>query len=142
MYATPYTPKFGEFAFFYGKDEDRFNEGANKMPEEVDIAISHGPPAFPDFDGYKLDVSKSGEHCGCEKLAKALERVRPRLACFGHIHEGRGAAVMDWKATELWSEVDALDNSVVPLSGKGYQTVMVNAAVYGDGNGWLVEFET
>lgn len=48
---------------------------------------------------------------------------------------------MNWKARELWSDVDASDTSVVTLSGKGDQTVVVNTAVYSDGNGWLVEFE-
>jgi Icc-related predicted phosphoesterase len=141
VYASPYTPKFRTFASLYGKDDDRFNEGAHKMQEDVDIVISHGPPAFPPFEGYKLDVSERDEHCGCEKLAKALERVKPRLACFGHIHKGRGAATMDWKAGKLWSEVDAADQSVVPLSVKGDQTVLVNAAVFGEGRGWLVDFE-
>jgi hypothetical protein len=74
VYATPYTAKSGEIAFLFGKDEDRFSEGANKMPEDVDIVISHGPPTFSAFDGNKLDVSKRDEHCGCEQLTKALER--------------------------------------------------------------------
>lgn len=141
VYATPYTLKLGEFAFLYGKEEDRFNEGASKMPEGVDIVVSHGPPAFPVSEEYKLDMSKMGEHCGCEKLAKALERVRPRLACFGHIHEGRGAAVVDWDAKELWDDVGTCDRSVVSQSAKGVQTVLVNAAVFDDGKGWLLDFE-
>jgi len=125
----------------YDKDEDRFNEGANIMPEGVDIVMSHGPPAFSACKGYKLNVSKRDEHSGCEKLAKALERVKPKLACFGHIHKGRGAAIMDWEAGELWSEVDTSDISVVLLDGKGEQAVLVNAAVFGGGKGWLVKFE-
>jgi Icc-related predicted phosphoesterase len=32
----------------------------------------------------------AGEHVGCEALLAALERVRPRLHVFGHIHEGYG----------------------------------------------------
>ncbi|KAF1925342.1 uncharacterized protein M421DRAFT_399951 [Didymella exigua CBS 183.55] len=42
VYATPYTPKFGEFAFLYGDGEDRFNEGLSTMSKGVDIVISHG----------------------------------------------------------------------------------------------------
>ncbi|KAF3040075.1 hypothetical protein E8E12_005045 [Didymella heteroderae] len=140
--ATPYTPKFGEIAFLYGKDEDRFNEGLSKMPEGVDIGISNRPPAFPDFEGSKLNVSKRGEDCGCEKLVKALERVKLGLACFGHIQEGRGAAVMDWEAKELRSEGETSDRSVISLSGKDDQTILINAAVLGDERGWFVDLAT
>ena len=95
VYATPCTPAFGASAFLYGTKEDRFNYGPHKVPEGVDLMVAHGPPALPGLSGYDLDVSKRGEHCGCEKLAKALERVKPRLCCFGHIHEGCGAAKID-----------------------------------------------
>ncbi|UPX11259.1 uncharacterized protein EKO05_0001873 [Ascochyta rabiei] len=61
VYATPYTPRFGEFAFLYGEDEDRFNEGANVIAEGVDIVV---PPAFPMIPTYKLDINREGEHCG------------------------------------------------------------------------------
>lgn len=140
VYATPYTPKFGEFAFLYGEDEDRFNDGPNAMPEGVDIVISHGPPAFPAVSDYKLDVSKRGGHCGCEKLAKALERVRPRFACFGHIHEGRGAAKIDWISRDL-SETAGIPDIVVSSGSKGLQTTLINSAVFGDEAGWIVDFE-
>ena len=33
-----------------------------------------------------------GRGVGCEELGKAVERVRPRLHVFGHIHEGYGVA--------------------------------------------------
>jgi hypothetical protein len=64
------------------------------------------------------------------------------LVCFGHVHEGRGAATLSCKAGEMWNEVDAPDQSVVPLSSKGEQTALVNAAVFGDGRGWLFDYET
>ncbi|KAI8935047.1 hypothetical protein NX059_008711 [Plenodomus lindquistii] len=144
VYASPYTPAFGEFGFGYVGEEDRFNEGPNAMPEGVDIVISHGPPAFPTFADYRLDVRERGEHCGCEKLAKALERVRPRLACFGHIHERRGMATVKWGPKELergGEEVVEDGGTCVSRAREGSETVLVNAAVFGDGKGWLVDFE-
>ena len=138
VYATPYTPEFGEFAFSYGEEEDRFNNGPNKVPEGVDVVVSHGPPAFPGLDGYKLDVSERGEHCGCEKLAKALERVRPRLCCFGHIHGGRGAAKMDWVSWRL-GNASFGDEDTLDANGGGKETLLVNAAVKGDMKGWYVD---
>ncbi|KAJ4325873.1 hypothetical protein N0V94_000435 [Neodidymelliopsis sp. IMI 364377] len=111
VYATPYTPKFGEFAFLYEKGEDRFNEGMHIMPEGVDIVVSHGPPAFSAHSDYKLDVNRQGEHCGCEKLADAIRRARPKLCCFGHIHKGRGVIKMDWVTGKL-KEVVGSDQRV------------------------------
>jgi hypothetical protein len=138
VYATPYTPEFGEFAFLYGPEEDRFNDGPHKVPEGVDLVVSHGPPAFPGLSGYRLDVSERGEHCGCEKLAKALERVKPRLCCFGHIHEGCGAAKMDcvsWRLENAsFGDVNTLD-----AAGGGKETLLVNAAISGDMKGWYVD---
>lgn len=141
VYATPYTPKYGDFAFLYGKDDDRFNKGSNPVPEGVDILISHGPPALLNMNDYKLDVSKTLEHCGCEKLAKALERARPRLCCFGHIHEGRGTVKVNWAARTV---EDALLNdhqAMVKLSGKNIETVLVNAAIFDEKKEWQVDLE-
>ncbi|KAF3001848.1 hypothetical protein E8E13_004352 [Curvularia kusanoi] len=136
VYASPYTPAFGEFAFLYGTEEDRFNDGTYKLPEEVDLVITHGPPAFSGLAGYKLDVNKQGEHCGCEKLANALARARPRLCCFGHIHEGRGAAKIDWAS---WTLANGICEGRDKLAStrKDTETLLVNAAVSGDGEGWL-----
>lgn len=143
VYATPFTPKFGGFAFLYGEDEDRFNQGPGMVPEDVDILISHGPPSYPTLFDYKLDMNRRGEHCGCEKLSKALERARPRLACFGHIHEGRGAVRMNWADGKI--EHAEAGGAGINVSRAGEQgitkIVLVNAAVLGDGRGWLVNVE-
>jgi hypothetical protein len=32
VYASPYTPAFNDYAFAYGKDEDRFNDGISRIP--------------------------------------------------------------------------------------------------------------
>ena len=34
-----------------------------------------------------------GEDVGCEDLYKAIQRVKPKINCFGHIHEGYGTSV-------------------------------------------------
>ncbi len=51
VYASPYTPEFGGYAFGYGKEEGRFGrDGAeNPIPTrgdsegEIDIVMTHGP---------------------------------------------------------------------------------------------------
>ncbi|KAK3328609.1 Metallo-dependent phosphatase-like protein [Cercophora scortea] len=90
LYASPYTPDFGGFAFAYPPHEDRFSAAggaANPIPSGVDIVMTHGPP-LPISDRWQLDIGAGGEHCGCPKLWRAIERAKPVMHCFGHIHEG------------------------------------------------------
>ncbi len=54
-------------------------------PEGIDLLVLHSPPR-----GH-CDTSGSGEHLGSPALAAAIERIRPRAAVCGHIHESWGA---------------------------------------------------
>ena len=118
VYASPYTPEFCDWAFAYEiEGEDRFNDAGqtlegvggcagNPIPSRrprasgmedsgsgsgnVDIVITHGPP-------YKrLDPTASVPAVGCPLLLRAVMRARPKLCCFGHIHEGWGAERVRW----------------------------------------------
>ena len=102
IYASPYTPYFCDWAFAYGHHEDRFSESHNTargvesiasrpIPSfpNVDIVMTHGPPKGI------LDECGQG-HVGCPQLLRALRRVKPRMHCFGHIHEGSGIEIVDW----------------------------------------------
>lgn len=142
LYASPYTPAFKDFAFAYEADEDRFNKGLQPIPEGVDIVMSHGPPAFPGVAGYKLDVASNGSRCGCEKLAKAVRRKRPRLRCFGHIYEGRGVVKMGWLGERL-ERVEVVQESEIEAvkmrKENTGESILLNAAFFGDGKGWAVD---
>jgi len=72
IYVPPYTPAFGDFAFMYQPEEDRFNapRGANPVQSGVDIMMTHGPARGI------LDVCVNGS-VGCEMLLHAVQRVRP-----------------------------------------------------------------
>ncbi|TDH72941.1 hypothetical protein CCR75_003784 [Bremia lactucae] len=57
-----------------------------KVPADVDVLITHGPP-----HGI-LDLTFTGLHVGSETLLKeTMSRIRPRFHVFGHIHESYGA---------------------------------------------------
>lgn len=57
-----------------------------KMPADVDVLITHGPP-----NGV-LDKTFTGLRVGDEALLKeVVSRVRPQFHVFGHIHEAYGA---------------------------------------------------
>lgn len=58
-----------------------------KIPNNIDILISHGPPIGI------LDQNVEGSSCGSQALLNAIERIKPRLVIFGHIHEQGGKIV-------------------------------------------------
>ena len=47
--------------------------------------------------GIRDETFHGKEHVGCDHLRRAVKRCKPRIHCFGHIHEGWGAERMDWK---------------------------------------------
>jgi hypothetical protein len=85
FYGSPWSPEFCDWAFNAERGEQS-RAIWSKIPDDVDILITHGPP-----HGILDYVPRSKEHCGCEELLKVVkERVKPRLHIFGHIHETYG----------------------------------------------------
>lgn len=124
LYAIPYTPEFGGFAFGYEKEFDRFGLAAkNPIPNDIDIVVSHGPPALG-FTDFRLDVNSKKEHCGCEHLGRAIERSRPLLHCFGHLHEGYGAGIVSWDTKTYRAQQEKTVNLQ-----KRSDTLLVNGAM-------------
>ncbi|KAI4250399.1 MAG: hypothetical protein LQ352_005341 [Teloschistes flavicans] len=145
LYASPYTPSFGDWAFPYSDTEDRFNAvdatppNARAMPDHVDIVMTHGPPKGI------LDLCPQG-NVGCDKLLQAIRRVKPIMHCFGHIHEGHGLEVLDWKTpnaqdkalpiertsgdhVEIEYSAEGNSRSVGWNGRKGDSTLAVNASI-------------
>lgn len=176
IYTSPYQPEFCNMAFGYPRSVDRFNPpGAgveavfgpampaaeaglapdNPVPSfpGVDIMLTHGPPK-----GIMDEVAGSGA-VGCTHLNHAATRARPRLHCFGHIHEGYGARRVYWplgvtrpiaqdKEVEMQNRhayVDVSRDGERPLK-YGEETLFVNAAImtksYVPTNApWVVDIE-
>lgn len=78
---TPVIP-YMAFAVERGAASRKFWD---RIPEHTDVLITHGPP-FRILD--KEHILDS--HIGCEQLTKAIQRVRPALHVFGHVHGGYG----------------------------------------------------
>ncbi|KAK1052138.1 hypothetical protein LTR12_014268 [Friedmanniomyces endolithicus] len=121
VYASPYTPEYGDTGFAYRVDEDRFNapsaglSDARNIAEQpvpsftgsevpVDVLLTHGPPLG------NLSQTISEQDAGCPHLLWALMRCRPLLHCFGHIHEGWGAEIVQW--SEKADEITAASTSI------------------------------
>ncbi|KAI1745697.1 ser/Thr protein phosphatase family protein [Xylaria scruposa] len=102
VYASPYTPSEGGNGFQYSpKTGHQFDIGG-----QVDVVITHGPP-----HGI-MDFAQS-RRAGCPSLFAAVARARPRLHCFGHIHEGWGAKLVAWRSQvrEQPSHFTDIDNN-------------------------------
>lgn len=96
VYASPFTPSLsGDWGFQYHP-----NDGHNfEIPVTVDIVITHGPPKGI------LDRT-DGRYAGCPRLFQAVARAKPRLHCFGHIHERWGGKLVTWmKSNNLSNSV-------------------------------------
>jgi len=55
----------------------------------VVISDTHGSA------GGILDQTIEGDRVGCEELAKAIKKIRPKFHICGHIHEGYGTFDLD-----------------------------------------------
>jgi len=98
FWGTPWTNNFGDWAFMTRPEwqEAKFRQ----IPKDTDVLISHGPPKGvldqcekPNFewdDGYTPRSKTTTEHAGSAQLRDILERRKPRIVAFGHIHEGYG----------------------------------------------------
>jgi Icc-related predicted phosphoesterase len=83
IYGSPWCPELSGFAYYASKDQ--LIERWKKIPEGIDILVTHTPPY-----GF-LDIPTSGGmHLGCPHLRNELNRIRPRLHVFGHIHASHG----------------------------------------------------
>ncbi|KAI0531679.1 ser/Thr protein phosphatase family protein [Xylaria digitata] len=102
VYTSPCTPsEGGGNAFQYHPDTGHeFAIGA-----DTDIVTTHGPPLGI------MDRTYRGR-AGCADLFEGVARARPRLHCFGHIHEDWGAKLVAWRwySTENPPYVTDIDN--------------------------------
>ena len=115
--------------------------------------LTHGPPQGV------LDETVVGEKVGCDHLLRAVTRCKPRLHCFGHIHEGWGAGRIEW-STKSFEQVEtvkpqAFNNrcAAVDVSEAGerplkwgQETLFVNASImdvhYNPTNApWVVDID-
>jgi len=82
FWGSPYTPRFGDWAFM--KDRSKINSVWEEIPEAVDVVVTHGPP-YGVLDA-TYTRSNTTELVGCRALMKQLARRQVKFVLFGHIH--------------------------------------------------------
>ncbi|XP_028417628.1 metallophosphoesterase domain-containing protein 1-like isoform X2 [Dendronephthya gigantea] len=82
IYGSPWTPAFRDWAFNEERG-DAIDEIWKKIPKDIDILVTHGPPLG------RCDVVAFGRsHAGCANLLDRVQNhIKPRYHIFGHIHE-------------------------------------------------------
>ena len=91
FWLSPWSNTFGRWAWM--QDPKELAEVYAKIPDDVDIIVSHQPPygygdkVPPQY--IRLNDDPSG-HVGSKELLRTIDRVQPKFVICGHIHDGRG----------------------------------------------------
>lgn len=86
IYGSPWQPEFCNWAFNLPRGKE-LEKKWDKIPRDTDVLITHGPPY-----GILDTVRKSdrANHLGCEELRLVVDRIKPKIHVFGHIHGSFG----------------------------------------------------
>ncbi|KAF8893323.1 Metallo-dependent phosphatase-like protein [Infundibulicybe gibba] len=134
VYGSPWTPKHGNFAFQYPRDQGAALWAS--LPTGIDVLVTHGPPrGHLDHTGY-----------GCDALLDALWCVKPAVMICGHIHAGRGMERLEWDEPQrAWEVVAKGKNNWAGWASvrslvfeKGQASWILNCAVVGGARDQLV----
>jgi len=94
FWGSPWQPEFNNWAFNLPRGKELAEKWA-LIPDDIDVLITHGPPQgiFDECPAWRPPRrrGKNTENAGCADLMKAVQRVKPKVHCFGHIHEGGGS---------------------------------------------------
>lgn len=83
IYGTPWCTIFGNWAFM--RKNDILYEKYSRMPENVDILITHDVP-YNCNDVIIEDVRWAGQHLGNIPLQEIIQIKKPKNLCCGHLH--------------------------------------------------------
>lgn len=85
IYGSPVTPTFNNW--FFMCDRGKIHRYWDAIEPDTDILITHGPP-YGVLD-WSDDTAHTNSQKGCKALMKAVDRIKPLLHVFGHIHNGK-----------------------------------------------------
>jgi Icc-related predicted phosphoesterase len=88
IWGSAYTPAFCQWAFQtdpYGEEGPDPEEVWSKVPEGVDLLLTHGP-SFGHLD----TPGGQSNHVGCPYLMRHIQRIKPKIQVSGHIHGSHG----------------------------------------------------
>lgn len=87
FYGSPWTPIFFDWAFML--DEEGLKERYDRIPNDTDVLITHGP-AYGILDQVYKTNGDFDKNVGSFALKEAIKRIQPKIHVCGHIHCGFG----------------------------------------------------
>jgi Icc-related predicted phosphoesterase len=110
LWGSPWTPWFYDWAFNaprHDSEEAFLEERYAAVGDDTDVLLVHGPPR-----GFG-DLTYRDQRVGSSALLRLVDRVRPALCVFGHIHEARGS----WtRGSSILANVSAVDLQYRPVA--------------------------
>lgn len=106
IYGSPWTCRYYDWAFNLDRGP-QIKEKWDMIPNGIDILVTHGPPF-----GHG-DRTDAGHYVGCQDLLRAVERIKPKLHIFGHIHEGYG---ISYNADTVFINASICDRTYRPVN--------------------------
>lgn len=85
IYGTPFSQYFGNWAFM--TNDEGLRNVYSKIPEEVDILLSHGAPTLNEA-GIIHQGYQKGKDAGIQELTNAVNARAIKYILCGHIHSG------------------------------------------------------
>jgi Icc-related predicted phosphoesterase len=81
FYGSPWTPSYHGV---FNASETQLFDKYNNISNSVDVLITHGPPRGI------LDKTSTNKHIGSKALLGALNKIKPKVHVFGHVHFSYG----------------------------------------------------
>lgn len=86
FWGSPWCPDLKKWAFY--ADHNTLIEKFNKIPNNVDVLLTHCPPKINDYGRVLEQGFNYLKNFGCQELADIVEEKKPKLHIFGHVHSG------------------------------------------------------
>lgn len=88
FYGTPWVPIIN-YHWAYEADSYTLMEKFEKIPDGIDVLVTHSPPYIADNNFIDVSLQHGGmTHFGSKELAEVVLRKRPKVVFSGHIHSG------------------------------------------------------
>lgn len=87
IWVSPWSNNFMDWAFMKSPEEMKAHYA--KIPEGIDILVSHQPPIETNTTIWDFGTNKR-QDIGSKELAETIDRIKPKLVFCGHIHVAQG----------------------------------------------------
>ena len=110
IFGSPQTPSFSH-GWAFNKKREKMHDHWKHIPDDIDIIITHGPPKG--ILDISYDRSNNLERCGDLALLKRVLAIKPKLVCFGHIHNCEDIINAGVQTLSAYPEITFSNGSVV-----------------------------